>query len=163
MEGITVRAARVDDYLDAYDVAASPGVYRDTLQLPYVSVDRRRKFIEDLSPDDHLLVAEVEGRVVGTLGLHRQKARRAHVAQIGMGVHDDFQGKGAGTALMEAALDTADNWLNLKRVELTVFTDNARAVHLYEKFGFVTEGTHRDYAFRDGEYVDAYFMARVKE
>ena len=104
-----------------------------------------------------------KARVVGILGLHRQKARRAHVAQIGMGVHDDFQGKGAGTALMEAALDTADNWLNLKRVELTVFTDNARAVHLYEKFGFVTEGTHRDYAFRDGEYVDAYFMARVKE
>ena len=57
----------------------------------------------------------------------------------------------------------ADNWLNLKRVELQVYTDNARAIHLYEKFDFVIEGTHKAFAFRDGEYVDAYSMARVKE
>ena len=80
-----------------------------------------------------------------------------------MGVHDDFQGRGVGTALMKAALDLADNWLNLKRVELTVFTDNARAVYLYEKLGFAVEGTHRAHAFRNGEYVDSYSMARIKE
>ena len=28
--------------------------------------------------------------------------------------------------------------------------------------GFVIEGTHKAFAFREGEYVDAYFMARVK-
>jgi L-phenylalanine/L-methionine N-acetyltransferase len=33
---------------------------------------------------------------------------------------------------------------------------------LYEKFGFEIEGTHRRYAFRKGEYVDAYSMARLK-
>ena len=33
---------------------------------------------------------------------------------------------------------------------------------LYEKFGSETEGTHRRYAFRGGEYVDAYSMARIK-
>jgi putative acetyltransferase len=62
---------------------------------------------------------------------------------------------------MEAALDLADNWLNLTRVELTVFTGNVAAVALYEKFGFEIEGTHRRYAFRNGEYVDAYAMART--
>ncbi len=59
---------------------------------------------------------------------------------------------------MWAALDLADNWLNLTRVELTVYTDNAPA--LYEKFGFGIEGTHRRYAFSDGEYADACSMAR---
>lgn len=39
---------------------------------------------------------------------------------------------------MTAILDIGDNWLNLKRVELEVNTDNPVAVHLYEKFGFVT-------------------------
>ena len=34
-------------------------------------------------------------------------------------------------------------------------------VALYEKFGFQIEGTHYMYAFRDGEYVDAYSMARI--
>jgi GNAT superfamily N-acetyltransferase len=48
-----------------------------------------------------------------------------HVGSIGMAVRDDWQGKGVGTALMEAALDLADNWLNLTRIELRVYTNNA--------------------------------------
>jgi len=43
------------------------------------------------------------------------------------------------------------------------YTDNAAAIHLYEKFGFVIEGTKRKYAFREDEYVDAHVMARVKD
>lgn len=38
---------------------------------------------------------------------------------------------------------------------------NAMGIALYQKFAFEIEGTHRRYAFRDGEYVDAYSMARV--
>jgi putative acetyltransferase len=64
---------------------------------------------------------------------------------------------------MEAALDLADNWLNLTRIALTVYTDNKAALALYKKFGFEIEGTHRRYAFRDGGYVDAYSMARIRE
>ncbi len=79
-----------------------------------------------------------------------------------MAVRDDWQGKGVGTALMEAVLDLADNWLNLTRIELSVYTDNAAGDALYKKFGFEIEGTHRRYAFRNGEYTDAYSMARIK-
>ena len=85
-----------------------------------------------------------------------------HVGSIGMAVRDDWQGKGVGTALMEAALDLADNWLNLTRIELRAYVDNAAGIALYEKFGFEVEGTHRRLAFRDGEYIDAYSMARLK-
>jgi putative acetyltransferase len=63
---------------------------------------------------------------------------------------------------MAAMVELADNWLDLRRIELTVYVDNPAAVHLYEKFGFVIEGTHRDYAFRSGAYVDAYAMARLR-
>ncbi len=80
-----------------------------------------------------------------------------------MAVRDDYQRKGVGTALMEAALDMADNWLNLKRVELTVFADNESAIQLYTKFGFEVEGEAVDYAFRNGEYVSACYMARLSE
>jgi putative acetyltransferase len=79
-----------------------------------------------------------------------------------MAVRDDWQGKGVGTALIEAALDLADNWLNLTRIELGVYTDNAAAFALYKKFGFEIEGTHRRFAFRGGRYVDAYSMARLR-
>jgi L-phenylalanine/L-methionine N-acetyltransferase len=39
---------------------------------------------------------------------------------------------------------------------------NAIGIALYEKFGFEIEGTHRHYAFPDGEHVDACSMARIK-
>ena len=79
-----------------------------------------------------------------------------------MMVRDDWHGKGVDTAMMRAVIDLADKWLNLARIELTVFTDNESAIALYRKFGFEIEGTHRKYAFRDGEFVDAYAMARIK-
>ena len=63
---------------------------------------------------------------------------------------------------MSAALDLTDNWFDLRRVELTVFTDNVGAVRLYQNFGFEIEGTLREYAFRNGQYVDAYSMARLR-
>ncbi len=63
---------------------------------------------------------------------------------------------------MQALVDTADNWLDIKRLELTVYTDNAAALALYKKFGFETEGQLKAFGFRDGTYVDAYTMARVR-
>ncbi|WP_418427795.1 GNAT family N-acetyltransferase, partial [Anaerotruncus massiliensis (ex Liu et al. 2021)] len=85
-----------------------------------------------------------------------------HSAGFGIMVHRDWQGRGVGRALMEAALDVADNWLMLTRVELTVFTDNARAIGLYKSLGFEIEGTKRMGAIRNGEYADEYYMARLR-
>jgi GNAT superfamily N-acetyltransferase len=58
-----------------------------------------------------------------------------------MAVRDDWQGKGVGSALLAAAYDLADHWLPVTRLELTVYTDNARAIALYEKFGLRARGT----------------------
>jgi putative acetyltransferase len=80
-----------------------------------------------------------------------------------MSVHDDFQGQGIGTELMTAMVDLAENWLNIRRIELQVYTDNEPGIALYKKFGFEIEGTHRNHAFREGEYVDSYTMARLRE
>ena len=71
-----------------------------------------------------------------------------------MAVHDDFPGQGG--ALMTAMIDLADNRLGLQRIELHIYTDNHPAIHLYEKFGFMIEGTARRFALRGGAYVDAY-------
>ena len=79
-----------------------------------------------------------------------------------MAVRDDMQGRGIGAALMQAAVDVADNWLNLLRLELEVFVDNDPAVRLYTRFGFAVEGTLVRYAYRNGQYVDVYKMARLK-
>jgi putative acetyltransferase len=111
------------------------------------------------------LVACVEdNEVVGHLGLHTfpDRPRRRHAGQIGMAVRDDWQGKGVGTALMQAAIDLAENWLNLNRLELEVYIDNEPAIRLYKRFGVTIEGTLARFAYRDGQYVDTYTMARLR-
>ena len=72
-----------------------------------------------------------------------------------------YQGKKVGSKLLEAILDLATNWLAITRIELEVYTDNQAGIALYEKFGFYIEGTAKSYAFRNGEYVDVYFMAKA--
>jgi len=52
-----------------------------------------------------------------------------------------------------------DNGLNLTRLELEVYHANEPAISLYKKFGFVIEGRLTNFAYRDGQYVDSYFMA----
>lgn len=159
---VTVRAARPEDAEAIWTMANLPGFRHGTLRLPFRPVAETRKWLEELGEGDTLLVAEVGGLVVANAGLNRRKGRLAHSAGLGMGVHDDWWGRGVGSALMTALLDVADNWLDLKRVDLTVYADNPAGIALYRRFGFVEEGLHRAYAFRDGVYVDALAMARIR-
>ena len=160
---VTVRHAEPEDYETLQRVFSAPRVVAGTLQLPLPSAEMWRKRLSEPPEGMFSLVACVEDEVIGEISLHTSPTRwrMRHVGSIGMAVRDDWQGRGIGTVLMEAALDLADNWLNLTRVELTVYVDNAPAITLYEKFGFEIEGTHRRFAFRDGEYVDGYSMARL--
>ncbi len=160
---ITVRHTEPSDFEASYKIFTRPGVIRGTVQLPYPSAESWRKKLENPPPDFYSLVACAEGEVVGNLGLNaNSRPRRRHVGSLGMAVRDDWHGKGVGSALMTDALELADAWLNLTRLELTVYTDNVPAIRLYEKFSFVREGTHKQYAFQDGAFVDAYAMARVR-
>jgi putative acetyltransferase len=160
---IVVRRAVVGDAEGVCATMAAPRARAGTLQLPYPTAEIWRKRIGEFAADEYLLVAEADGEVVGNLGLHAagKSPRRRHAGSIGMAVRDDWQRRGVGSALLVAALDLADRWLNYRRLELTVYTDNVAALALYRKFGFVIEGTHRDFAFRDGRYVDAHAMARL--
>jgi putative acetyltransferase len=162
---VTVRHTEPEDYEALQRVFSGPRVIAGTLQLPLPSAEMWRKRLSEPPEGMFSLVACVEDEVIGEISLHTSPTRwrMRHVGSIGMAVRDDRQGQGIGTALMEAALDLADNWLNLTRVGLTVYVDNAPAIALYEKFGFEIEGTHRRFAFRDGEYVDGYSMARLSD
>ena len=140
-----------------------PAVCRQVLQMPYQSVEAwRNKLVTD-NERRLQLVAVHGGEVIGQLGLEQYlRVRQAHVGSFGMGVATAWQGKGIGSKLLTAALDVADNWMNLHRVELTVYADNEAAHHLYRKFGFEVEGRLRDYALRDGVFVDTLSMARLR-
>ena len=160
---VTIRSAEPDDYVALKEIYEQPGAYFGTLQMPYPSAQLWKNRLENPRPGAHVLVACIDGRPIGNIGLIPEtNPRRRHAAHLGMGVHDDHIGRGIGQTLMEAALNIADNWINLYRTELTVYADNSRAISLYRRTGFEEEGILRKYAFRDGAYVDALTMARIR-
>lgn len=159
---LKIRHAEPSDFAAIQETFAQPKATSGTLQIPYPSAEMWRERLSNRSADRPLLVALVDGKLVGNAGLElNTRRRRTHAAHIGMAVHDQYHNLGVGSALMAALIDQADNWLNLLRLELTVFTDNQAAINLYKKFGFVIEGTHVAYALRDGAYADVYAMARL--
>ena len=83
-------------------------------------------------------------------------------ADIGLriGMEAD-RGKGYGTRALELAMNYAWNHLNLRRLTLTVFAHNARAIASYHNVGFKEEGRFKDGAFIDGEWIDVIPMAAL--
>lgn len=163
---IVVRRATSDDAAAFARIMGDPAVYPGLMQLPLANETQWRTRLADTADPakpDLLLVAELEARVVANAGLHPvgPAARRRHAMMLGIAVASEAQGRGVGSALMQAMCDFADRWAGVLRLELTVYVDNARAIALYRRFGFAVEGRHRGYALRDGVYVDAFTMARI--
>jgi len=163
---ITIRRASPNDAAAYARFMSNPAVFAGLMQMPYTDEEVWRfRLSESCDPakTDLLLVAVLDAEVVGSCGLHPvgPTLRRRHAVTLGISVAPEAQGRGVGSALMAAMCDYADRWIGALRMELTVYTDNERAIALYRKFGFEIEGTFRGYAMRDGRYVDAYAMARL--
>ena len=168
---IAIRRAAATDAAAFARIMGHPDVLANLMQTPYSSEARwLAQLTEGLAPGktDLQLVAELPDahgdlQVVASAGLHPagMALRRRHVMWLGISVAPEAQGQGVGRALMHAMCDWADHWGQVLRIELTVFTDNAHAIRLYQHCGFVQEGLHRGYALRHGQYADVVSMARL--
>jgi ribosomal protein S18 acetylase RimI-like enzyme len=86
-----------------------------------------------------------------------------HVGRLGMGLLPDYRGRGVGAQLALETIRSARS-TGIERVELEVFASNERAVALYRRLGFLTEGIRRRARKLDGAYDDNVVMALfVKE
>jgi putative acetyltransferase len=140
-------------------------VISELLQTPYPSVEAWRKRLETQATEvEGIHLVAVHGdEVVASAGIHGHPnlPRLRHSGMLGMSVARPWQGRGVGSEMMRRLLDWADNWMGLLRIELSVYTDNERALALYRKYGFEMEGTLRAFALRRGRYADVYTMARL--
>lgn len=130
-----------------------------------ITLEQERAYIKNKleSENDLFLVAEVNGKIVGTLGFGGNTLKRyRHQGQFGMAVLKKYWGKGIGSALLETLLEWADS-KGLLRISLQVYATNERAKKLYKKFGFEEEGRLRkDCILSSGEVIDTIIMARVR-
>src|SRR5215468_6429456 len=116
MAEIVVRATEPYDLEAIHEILRCPRVAANTLQLPWRPLEYTRERFKP-AVDVYSFVALIDNRVVANLGIHiEQVPRRRDVGKFGMSVHDDFQNRGVGSALMATMIDLADNWLGLRRI-----------------------------------------------
>jgi RimJ/RimL family protein N-acetyltransferase len=102
-------------------------------------------------------------RLIGSCQLHSINAiHRSAELQIRLG-ESEGRGHGYGTEAVQLLLDFAFKDLNLRRVYVHVLVTNGRALRLYEKAGFVREGTLREAAHIDGQYVDIALLGILRD
>ncbi|GGF25761.1 N-acetyltransferase [Halobacillus andaensis] len=122
-------------------------------------LEKVKAFIND--PHSTILIAEAENQWIGyALAFGGKANRNQHTISIVLGVIQDFQGKGAGSSL----LNSLEEWARergIHRIELTTVVKNTAAVHLYKKNGYEIEGCKRDSLKMNNTYVDEYYMAKL--
>ena len=111
-----------------------------------------------------LAIRGIEGQaiigIIQLLDIHPVHRTAELTTRIG---DDRHRGKGHGTEALKLAISFAWRDLNLQRIWLRVFATNTRAIRVYKKAGFTTEGTLRRAAWIDGQWVDELVMAVLRE
>ncbi len=106
------------------------------------------------------LVAEIEGKMVGSTTLQRgNSVRTSHVGDFGITILKEYCGFKIGTLLMEEVI----KWCKengVEKIELEVFEENTPGIALYKKFGFIEEGRRNRNIKIHGEYKNTLLLAR---
>ncbi|MGQ9426417.1 N-acetyltransferase family protein [Gilvimarinus sp. F26214L] len=148
------------------DQPAVFSIYMHESVVPYLGYDPMDQeafgpIYRDLIADGTFYVYEVDGEVAGFYRSMRRAGRTRHVAMLGtLAVAPAFQGSGLAKKMVEAEIRDLKA-SGISRIQLTVESDNARAIRFYERLGFSVEGRLRNYYKRSHEshYVDDLMMA----
>ena len=105
------------------------------------------------STDNVQYLAKVYGEIIGTASLNRRSNRMSHRGVFGISLKKAWWGCGAASALTESILAFAKE-NDFEQLNLEVRSDNARAIRLYEKYGFRKLCTFPHFFKINGEYVD---------
>ena len=169
-ERLRLRALERSDVPQFYDWVNDPEViFGLQLFLPMSSHDEEKWFENAMqSPQEtRPLVIEVqedEGwRMIGNCGF-LELDWVARSAEFGIMIGDkETWNQGLGTEATRLILRHGFLTLNLNRIGLKVYAYNKRAIHAYEKAGFVHEGCMRQAVYKNGEYKDVLFMSVLRE
>lgn len=144
-------------------------VLRGLLLYNPMSVAQEENWYENILkqplPEQPLAIDALVGQDwlhIGNCGLH-SLSWKDRCAEVGIFIGEkQFWSQGFGSEAMELMLYHAFADLNLNRIYLHVYENNPRAIHSYEKVGFVHEGRLRQDIYKDGQYLDVLVMGMLR-
>jgi RimJ/RimL family protein N-acetyltransferase len=127
----------------------------------HVTLEQEIAKIEEYAQTDNqlILVAEIGEEIVGNLDFRGGKySRTAHAGEFGLSVLKDYWGLSIGKHLLRYLIDWAKKTGKVRKINLRVRVDNERAIRLYQRLGFVIEGTLKREFYVGGRFIDSYLM-----
>ncbi len=156
------RLAAATDLEFIYRLYMDPENNRWLLYDP-MSVELFQPIFEELVKRGHLYVYAEEGVDVGMFKLQPMRHRNRHIVYLGgVALDNGMKGKGMGGRMVGEAISIA-RMQGFSRMELTVATENERAIRLYERYGFEREGVLKKYSYleTEGIYLDEWVMGLI--
>ncbi len=165
---MTLDALTIRDAGEA-DAAAIVTIYNQgiadriaTLETEERTPEERKQWLAARGPRHPVLVAELDGTVVGWGSLNQFNPRKAYdfVAEFSVYVERAWRGKGVGGGLLRALIARAKQ-LDYHKLVLSAFPWNAAGMALYQRYGFRTVGIYKEQGLLDGEWVDTIIMEKI--
>jgi len=129
---------------------------------PFQSVEELQAWLANIACARRIeLVGAIGGKAIGFAGLFVMGDGLGHSGWILLGVNEAHQARGVGARLLHVLMASGSIVIGLRRIQLTVFADNDPAIRLYRRFGFETEGRHRNFLQRPEGFVDSLTLAKI--
>ncbi|WP_141431785.1 GNAT family N-acetyltransferase [Bacillus sp. 03113] len=129
-----------------------------TFDLEEQTLDERKKWFNKYGGNYPLIVAELEGIIVGysCLSKFREKPAYSYSTELSVYISSKHQGQGIGSALMNEILGRAAK-LGYHTVIGGITGGNEASVKLHEKFGFEYVGCFKEVGLKFGKWQDVHF------
>lgn len=145
----------------------NPDLFKWFRQPTIISASNQINWIDKIQNDSTIQMYSVYGEVdkdtclVGVVGLTSIDYIHSK-AELSIYIFPEYFNRGFGTEACKAILDIGFNTFNLNRIWAEVFEGNP-AIKLYEKVGFILEGTLRQTYYKCGKYINSLMYSILKE
>jgi RimJ/RimL family protein N-acetyltransferase len=137
---------------------------RDRFPYPY-TIEDAKKFLERVVAKEGLeqiFCIDVDGALVGTIGLHRGEDVHRLTAEFGYWIGEEFWGRGIMSEIIPAFVDYCFKEFSLKRMFAMPHSRNPASVRVLEKAGFVLDGRLRKNVVKEGQILDSLLYAKTR-
>ena len=124
------------------------------------SVEETFKWFDNSNPNFYSIL--LDNKMIGYFRTSNYSLKNQNI-YIGADIHPNYWGKGIGFEVYSKFIPFLFNEYNLNKISLEVLSTNNRAISLYTKLGFKSEGVKREEIYKNNKFIDSVIMSILKK